>query len=154
MSLGLIILIIILFNYKRIYFTLINDKILINLILIFLLITFIVIFGGLGNYIGGRYAAIPGSMIILIILQLSFIIRRVFLRTIFLTLIIFSISTGFYEFRPPTKNVKHQYIKFLDCINCPIWKDEVKKWRKNKDHIIGIWPYPNKNLVLKDVKIN
>ena len=154
LSLGLITLIIILFNYKKIYFTLINDKILINLILIFLLITFIVIFGGLGNYIGGRYAAIPGSMIILIILQLSFIIRRVFLRTIFLTLIIFSISTGFYEFRSPTKDVKHQYIKFLDCINCPIWKDEVKKWRKNKDHIIRIWPYPKKNLVLGDVKIN
>ena len=78
LSLGIITLIIILFNYKKIYFTLINDKILINLIFIFLLITFIVIFGGLGNYIGGRYAAIPGSMIILIILQLSFIIRRVF----------------------------------------------------------------------------
>ncbi len=60
-----------------------------------------------------------------------------------------ALITGIYEFRPPIKNVKHQYIKFLDCINCPTWSDEVKKWRKDKNYMIGIWPYPKKNFYMK-----
>ena len=57
--------------------------------------------------------------------------------------------TGIYEFRPPTKNVKHQYIKFLDCINCPFWKEEVQKWKKDQNYRLKLWPYPRKSLKLK-----
>ncbi len=154
LTLGLIFLITIFINFKKIYLLLITDKVLSSLTLIFFLITFIVAIGGLGSYVGGRYAVIPGVIFLLIILHISFIIKKVTYKIIFFVLIIFSISTGFYEFRPPVKNVKHQYIKYLDCINCPIWKDEVAKWRNRKDYIIGIWPYPNKKLVLSNININ
>jgi len=53
-----------------------------------------------------------------------------------------------YEFRPPTQNVKHQYIKFLDCVDCPIWKQEIKKWRNDNSYVINIWPYPEKTFRL------
>ena len=146
---------VIIFFYSQNIFTLLrNDKILINLILMFFLMSSVVIVGGLGNYIGGRYAVIPGILIILIILHLSFLVQKIFAKIIFTTLLIFSIFTGLYEFRPPVKNVKHQYIKFLDCIDCPIWREEIKKWRSDKDYIIGIWPYPRKKLILGNIQSN
>jgi hypothetical protein len=46
---------------------------------------------------------------------------------------------GTYEFRPNSK-----YIKFLDCINCPEWKNEVIKWESNSEYSIKIWPYHRK----------
>ena len=64
-------------------------------------------------------------------------------------MIVLSLTTGLYEFRPPTKNVKHQYLKFLDCINCPIWKQEIFKWKNNNDYQIGLWPYPRKKMILR-----
>ena len=151
---GLFFLIISIFYFKQIRGLLKKDKILIYLISIFLIISSIVVIGGAGNYVGGRYAVIPGALIVLIILHLSFQIKQKFPKTLFATLLTLSIFTGGYEFRPPTENVKHQYIKQLDCVNCPIWSDEIKKWRYNKDHIIGIWPYPRKELILGNIETN
>ncbi len=151
---GIFSIIIILFNHRNIYLFLKRDKILINLILMFILITSIIFVGGLGNYIGGRYAVIPGVLVILILLQLLFSSQKTYLKFIFSILIILSLSTGLYEFRPPVKNVKHQYIKFLDCIDCPVWREEVGKWRNDKNYVIGIWPYPRKNLALGDIETN
>ena len=65
-------------------------------------------------------------------------------------MIISSLIFGIYEFRPPTTNVKHQYIKFLDCVNCPVWKEEVKKWKLDNSYVIKIWPYPSKALILRN----
>ena len=44
-----------------------------------------------------------------------------------------------YQFRPPTQNVKHQYIKYLDCINCPEWKEELNYWKNDKSYTLKIW---------------
>ena len=51
-------------------------------------------------------------------------------------------------------NVKHQYLKYLDCISCPVWKEEIRKWQSDKSYIIGVWPYPKKKLILKDITID
>ena len=66
----------------------------------------------------------------------------------FSILILISIIIGFYEFRPPTKNVNFQFIRFLDCVQCPEWKSEMNKWEKNESHLITIWPYPRKTFNL------
>ena len=125
-----------------------KDKIICYLIYVFFSVSIIIIFGSLHNYFGGRYAVIPGATLILILFHLLSKIEKKFLKYIFSTLIVFSIITGIYEFRPPTKNVKHLYIKFLDCRNCPIWKEEVLIWKKNQDYILKIWPYPQKVMQL------
>ena len=59
-----------------------------------------------------------------------------------------SILSGIYEFRPPVKNIKHQYIKYLDCLNCPNWENEIKKFKSDKNYFLKIWPYPKKNMSL------
>ena len=67
-----------------------------------------------------------------------------------------SLFTGTYEFRPKykvnLKNPELNYLRHLDCLNCPEWKSEIKLWRKNENYIIGLWPYPNKTLTLKIIK--
>ena len=69
-----------------------------------------------------------------------------------LFLLISSLVTGIYEFRPKYKiNLKNpdlNYLKELDCLNCPEWKSEVKIWRNDKNYVIGLWPYPRKKLDL------
>ena len=77
------------------------------------------------------------------------ILKKIYKSRKFILIISFSLIFGANEFRPPTENVKHQYIKYLDCINCPIWKEEIYKWRKNNEYEIGIWPYPLKKLKLE-----
>ena len=126
-----------------------------SLIIIFFTISFIVIIGSLENHLAGRYAAIPGIILILCVLEILYKSKNLYLRYLLSVLILLSLMTGFNEFRPEQKNKDlPQYIKFLDCINCPDWKTEVKIWRNNNSHIIGIWPYPFKNLDLSKVKIN
>ena len=70
------------------------------------------------------------------------------MKFFFIFILGISLLSGIYEFRPPTKNAKHQYIKFLDCVNCPIWSEEIKKWREDEKYVIGIWPYPQKQFLL------
>ena len=139
---------------KKIYDFIKKDSVLIYLISIFFIISSVIIVGSLENQVGGRYVVISSSIIILILLHVSFKVQKKFLKIFFFTLLSLSIFTGMYEFRPPTKNVKHQYIKYLDCIDCPIWKNEVKKWRKDNSYVIGIWPYPKKNLTLESRIVN
>ena len=102
------------------------------------------------NQIGGRYSTIPGVTLILIIFYSSFKIKSNFFSKLFSLLIIISLFTGAYEFRPKYKinlrNPDINYMKLLDCINCPEWKSEVKIWKNDKDYIIGLWPYPRKKL--------
>ena len=149
-----IILIFFFINFNKILSYYKKDKLLLYLTGIFVIISLIVITGSLNNQVGGRYAVIPGTVLLLIYLHLSSILKNLYLRISFLALITISLLTGFYEFRPPTENVKHQYLKYLDCISCPIWSEEVKKWRKDQSYVIGIWPYPHKNLVLNPNIIN
>lgn len=150
----IIFTILISYFHKKVYEFIKNDTVLIYLTSIFFIISCVVIVGSLENQVGGRYAVISGSIIILILMHVFFKIQKKFLKIFFFILLSLSILTGMYEFRPPTKNVKHQYIRYLDCINCPVWKDEVKKWRIDNSYMIGLWPYPNKNLILENREVN
>ena len=51
--------------------------------------------------------------------------------------------TGSYEYKTNNK-----YNHFLMCIDCPIWKEEINKWKKYKDYSIKIWEYPRKTMQL------
>ena len=148
-SLIIIFLIILLINFIKVITFLKHDYVFINLFSIFFLISFVVLVGSVNNQLGGRYAVIPGSLVLLIILHLCFQINKIMIRNLFFVIILTSLISGLTEFRPPTKNVKHQYIKYLDCIDCPVWKEEIYKWKKNNDYEIGIWPYPRKKFKLK-----
>ena len=150
LSVFFIILIILLFNYKKLISFIIKDKVLLYLIFIFLSVSALVLVGASGHYVGGRYAAVPGATLLLIILHIMFKTKIQKIKIAFAVLISFSFISGTYEFRPPTQNVKHKYVKYLDCINCPEWKNEIKKWKKNNQYIIKIWPYPTKKMKLKN----
>ena len=145
----LILIIFLFYNYKNLFRVIIKDKTLIYLVYIFFAISILVLVGAAGDYVGGRYAVIPGVTLLLIILHLTFEMQGKKIKIFFTILISISLISGINEFRPPTKNVKHQYINFLDCINCPVWKNEIKKWKNNNNYIIKIWPYPNKTMTLK-----
>ena len=124
------------------------------MILIYILVFIVIIFGADNAQTSGRYAVIPGLLFLLIIFYLASNFPLKALNNFFSILITISIIAGVYEFRPPTKNVRIQYIKFLDCIECPDWKSEVEVWKNNNDYIIKIWPYTKKSLNLSDIKIN
>ena len=140
-------------KFKFIQFFL-KDHIFKSLILIYILVFIVIIFGADNAQTSGRYAVIPGLLFLLIIFYLASNFPLKALNNFFSILITISIIAGVYEFRPPTKNVRIQYIKFLDCIECPDWKSEVEVWKNNNDYIIKIWPYPKKSLNLSDIKIN
>jgi hypothetical protein len=146
-----VIVMFILIKFKFINFFL-KDHVLQSLILIYILVFTVVIFGADNLQTSGRYATIPGVLFLLIIFYLAanFPVRAI--SNFFSILILISIVVGFYEFRPSTINVKHQYIKFLDCVNCPQWKIEVENWKKNQNYQISIWPYPKKRLELNKSK--
>jgi hypothetical protein len=144
-----ILIIFLFYNYKNLHFVLMKNKTLIYLMYIFFTISVLVLIGAAGDYVGGRYAVIPGVTLLLIILHLAFEMQTKKIKIFFIILISFSLSSGIYEFRPPTENVKYQYIKFLDCINCPEWKAEIKKWKNDNNYIIKIWPYPTWTMSLK-----
>ena len=80
-------------------------------------------------------------------------VKNKVLSYFFLFLLCTSLTSGFYEFRPKYKinlrNPDQNYLKYLDCLNCPEWKSEVKIWRKDNDHIIRLWPYPHKQMKLE-----
>jgi hypothetical protein len=136
------------YNYKNLFKIIIKDKILVYLIYIFFIISVLVLVGAAGDYVGGRYAAIPGVTLLLIILHLIFEIQGKKIKIFFSILISISLISGINEFRPPIKNVKNQYIKYLDCVNCPEWKNEIKKWKNDNNYIIKIWPYPSKTMIM------
>ena len=127
----------------------IEDKFIILSSFYSLIITsFVVMTGAAGDYVGGRYAALPSFYLLMIALAFYIFLGKFKLRYFFLLILITSILTGAYEFRPPTKNVKHQYIKYLDCVNCPNWENEITNFQENRNYLLKIWPYPKKNMSL------
>ena len=122
-----------------------KDKIFQSIIFIYFLV-FGVVFLGSDNFPpSGRYAVIPGNLFLLIIFYLSIYFEIKQIRYFFSFVILLSIISGIYEFRPTTK-----YIRFLDCVNCPDWKTEIINWKKDNDYTIGIWPYPRKKFKLNN----
>ena len=136
--LSLLILIILKFNYKKIK----EDKILKFLILFFLIQSLFVIYGGKDNQVQGRFALIPGILLLFITYRF-FQITEGFKKKIFALLIFFSLTTGFYEYK-----INNKYKQFLECIDCPIWKDEVRNWKMDNNYELKIWNYPGKTMKL------
>ena len=139
----------IILKFKSIIIFIRNNYVLFNLIIIFLIISIIISLGSLGDQVGGRYAVIPGALLILCVLEILYKTTNSYLKSVSAILLFISLIVGMYDFRP-----HYRYLKLLDCINCPDWKSEIKIWKSNKDHIIGIWPYPLKILDLLNKKIN
>ena len=118
------------------------------MILIYILVFIVIIFGADNAQTSGRYAVIPGLLFLLIIFYLASNFPLKALNNFFSILITISIIAGVYEFRPSTKNVRIQYIEFLDCINCPKWKSDIEKWKEDENSYLHVWPYPNKRFKL------
>ena len=142
-----VIVLSLLLKFKFIQFFL-KDHIFKSLILIYILVFIVVIFGADNAQTSGRYAAIPGLLFLLIIFYLASNFPLKALNNFFSILITISIIAGVYEFRPSTKNVRIQYIEFLDCINCPKWKSDIEKWKEDENSYLHVWPYPNKRFKL------
>lgn len=125
-----------------------NNFLIISTFYCFISTSFAVMTGAVAEYVGGRYAVLPSFYLLSILLIAYMTLNKFNIKFFFLFLITFSILSGAYEFRPPTNNVKHQYLKYLDCINCPNWDAEVDKFEKNINYGLKIWPYPHKKMFL------
>jgi len=112
-----------------------KDKVVYYLVFAFLIISFVVIFGGLSDSLHGRYSSINGIILILICLKLFETFKSNFLKSIFLLLILSSIFFGILDFR------LKEYIYYLDCIECPNWNEEVRKYNLDKNYQLNAWPY-------------
>ncbi len=136
------------FFKKKIFLKKDEKFILISILFAFFVTSLIVLVGATSQYVGGRYAVLPSIYLLSLFLLLFKILISFKIRYFFLMLLIFSISAGAYEFRPVSKYAKYQYIRFLDCINCPNWSEEVLKYYKDNSYRLKIWPYPRKTMTL------
>ena len=137
----------IIFNLKKICSDILINRNIIFLLLIFFVICLVIFLGSVGSYYGGRYSAIPGVLVITIIFYSIFLTKNK-LKLLLIFLFIVSMSNGINEFRPYDKK-SSVGLKLLDCIDCPKWKDEIKKWEEDNSYNIVIWPYPSKKMNLK-----
>ena len=77
-----------------------KDKYIYLILAAFLIQSIFVIFGSLyDNFVGGRYAVIPGLIILIFFLRLIQIEKSIFLKTLFTILILSSLSIGLLEFK-------------------------------------------------------
>jgi len=122
-----------------------NDKIFKSLIAVYLSLVFVIFVGADNSPPTGRYAVLPGLLILVLVYYLSINFTKKYIRYVLKFLVLISLVVGAYEFRPHSK-----YIKYLDCINCPNWKNEIYKWELNSKYDIKIWPYYKKNMLLNE----
>ena len=112
-----------------------KEVVYIYLISIFIITSFVVIVGGVSDSLHGRYSALPGITIILIALHVASNSTETFLKNLSIILIGCTLFFGLYDYR--LKN----YLVYLDCINCPDWQMEVKKYKSDKSYKPNAWPY-------------
>jgi len=136
------------FLSKNIFLNIGNKFITLSLFYCLITTSLVAMTGAAGAYVGGRYAALPSFYLLMIVLVFYISLDKFNFKYFFLLILITSISIGAYEFRPPTKNVKHQYIKYLDCVNCPNWENEINNFQLDKNYKLKIWPYPRKSMSL------
>ncbi len=108
----------------------------------------VVMVGAAGDYVGGRYAALPSFYLLMVVLFFYIFLSNFKVKYFFLVLLVTSILTGTHQFRPTGNNVKHEYLKYLDCIDCPNWKKEIANFQIDKSYPLKIWPYPKKVMFL------
>jgi len=113
-----------------------KDKIIyLTLLSLLVLISLVVIIGGVSDSLHGRYAALTGIVLIFSFLHLSRVCNIILIKKLSITLIILTITFGIFDFR------YKKYIYYLDCINCPNWSEEVKKYKLDNSYKINAWPY-------------
>jgi hypothetical protein len=110
----------------------------------FLIEAFLVLVGSAyKDFAGGRYSVVPGVIILFMIVRLLFIFKYSYYQHIFRIILVFSLTSGFLEFR-----YLNLYPNLLLCKNCPIWKEEISIWKKDKKYLIKTWPYPKERVQL------
>ena len=148
----LIFLVFVLFTYfilkKKVVLNVTNSFIILSSLYSFIVTSLIVMIGATAEYVGGRYAVLPSLYLLCSILIIYYFLFEFKIKFIFLIFLLFSIISGSLEYRPSKENTKHVYLKFLDCINCPDWHDEVDKFKNNNNYRLKIWPYPDKDMIL------
>ena len=120
-----------------------KDKLFIYLLIFFIIILFITFFGAKAEQVQGRYALIPGILLIFITYRVSQISNGI-LKFLSSFLIVICLLSGFYEYK--SRNI---YPQFLICMNCPNWKNEVSTWSEDNSYLLKIWQYPTKKMSLK-----
>lgn len=136
--LSLLILFFLKINFNKIK----KDKVLSILITFFVIQSVLAIYAAKFESVQGRYAAVPGILLLFSIYRIYQITDN-WNKNFCAILILFSLMFGAYEFKANTK-----YPEFLSCINCPNWKNEVRKWKKNNNYELKIWMYPTKKMLL------
>jgi hypothetical protein len=115
-----------------------------SLIYSFSAISLFVMIGSVSNYVGGRYAVVPSIIFLLIFMHLSNLLNAFKIKYLFLTILITSLSFGFYEYKTNNK-----YYKYLECVSCPNWRTEAHNWKQQPNYKLKIWPYTmNKSMSL------
>ena len=112
-----------------------TDKILLFLFIFFLINSLLAIYASKVDIVQGRYALIPGILLIFIVYRLFQILEGTS-KILSLLLIVMSLGTGLYEYKS-----NNLYPEFLKCMNCPDWKKEVSKWKNDNTYHLKIWMY-------------
>jgi len=112
-----------------------------SLIVLFIFVSLVVIFGGDTYSLHGRYACLPAMILIFTFLYLSNESKIKWVRLFSLFLITLTIVSGLIDFR------YKKFISYLDCINCPNWSEEVRKYKLDKNYKLKNWPYHKKYLL-------
>ena len=119
-----------------------NNFILITILYSFISTSILVLIGGVGDYVGGRYAALPSLYFLVFFIIIHKLSKRSFLKYLSLILLTSSIFFGGISFK------NNDYSHYLKCKGCPNWIDEVAKFNQDNKHVIKIWPYPKKTMQL------
>ena len=113
----------------------IKENVILYLFLSLLILSFVVIIGGVSDSLHGRYSALNGLIVLLICLKIIEKTKNNLIKVFSIFLIICSIIFGTIDYR------LKKYIYYLDCIECPDWNEEVKKYNLNKNYKLNAWPY-------------
>jgi hypothetical protein len=119
-----------------------NNFILITILYSFIATSFLVLIGGVGDYVGGRYAALPSFYFLVFFIFIHKFSKKSLLKYLSLILLTSSIFFGGISFKD------NDYSYYLECKGCPNWFDEVKKFNQDNTYLIKIWPYPRKTMQL------
>lgn len=106
-----------------------------NLIVLFLIFSFLVIFGGVSDSIHGRYSTLPGFVLVIFVLFFTSTNTKKIIKYFSIFLIFSTLFFGSIDYR------YKKFIYYLDCLGCPDWKEEVRKYNNDKNYNLKVWPY-------------
>jgi len=121
-----------------------SKLIIITILYAFISTSFLVLIGGTGDYVGGRYAALPSFYFLVFFIFIHKLSKKNFLKYLSLFFLTSSIFFGSISFK------NNDYSHYLECNGCPNWLDEVKKFNQDNTYLMKIWPYPKKAMQLSN----